>query len=67
MHHKLTAVRVTEQKGEITVQGMTRSPRGTQVLFETLKVGKKGTDKAAFKKRLEAAITLLYAQEKETP
>lgn len=65
MHHKLTAVKVSERHGEITVSAMTRSPRGTQIAFKQLTVGKRGTDKKAFRAKLEAAIDKLYEEAQE--
>lgn len=61
--HTVTAIKAQTRDDVMTISLMTRSPRGTQVPFKSIKVDKLGKTKAVFINELASELQVLLAGE----
>lgn len=63
MAHKITAIRLTQNKNGMVISGLTQSPRGTKVMAKSVKIPKPSTDRQKRAAEIQSAIEELLERE----
>lgn len=63
MRHRIVAIQVKEERGEMVINLLGQTPRGTRFIIKSAKAGSANAPKAELKRELDKAIRGLLPEE----